>query len=232
MQELQAVLQKMASSHKSAEKVPDKDKSEPEKVEIRVHHSSESASTSSDLSSDSRSDSESASGSDSQTDTEQKKKGKKKKKTYVKGVKDLFDQAEDDVFVLSDGSGDECSNVGDDSCLDWATQVIDAKPDWILRYPNANPYVHSKVERSEDGWYHGEDCASPLDVAPPAKHRILPAMEGSLALKAHAVLPGAPPGRDKFGDRILDRRVYHNKAKRKGHEELDPITSAKLDDRA
>ncbi len=144
----------------------------------------------------------------------------------MKGVKDLFDQAEDDFFIVSDGSENECGNVGEDSCPDWATQVADAEPEWIVRYPNANPYGHSKVERTEDGWYFGEDCASPSEVAPPAKNPILPAADGSLALKADAVLPGAPPGRDKFGDRILDRRVYHNKAGQKGHEELDPIASA------
>ncbi len=70
----------------------------------------------------------------------------------------------------------------------------------MVRYPNANPFVHSKVERTEDGWYRGEDCASPSEAAPSAKHPVLPAADGSLALKADAVLPGAPPGREKFGD--------------------------------
>ncbi len=136
----------------------------------------------------------------------------------MEGVKDLLKQAGDDVFIVSDGSGDECgSNKDEESCPDWAPQVGDAEPDWIVRYPNANPYVHSKVERTEDSWYHGEDCASPSEVAPPAKHAILPAADGSLALKADAVLPGTPPGCDKYGDRILDRRVHHNKARRKGH---------------
>ncbi len=51
-------------------------------------------------------------------------------------------------------------------------------------------------------------------------------------MRADAVLPGALPGRTKYGDRTLDRRVYHNKAKRKGHEDLDPISQAELDERA
>ncbi len=54
----------------------------------------------------------------------------------------------------------------------------------------------------------------------------------SLALKADAVLPAAPPGRSKYKGRILDRLVYHNKAKRKGHEDLNPISQAELDERA
>ncbi len=92
--------------------------------------------------------------------------------------------------------------------------------------------MHSRAESIEDGWYHGEDCASPLEVAPAGKHVVLPAADGSLALKDDAVLPGAPPGRSKFGDRFLERRVYHEKARRKGHEELDPIAQAELDSRA
>ena len=234
MHELHTVLQKIASSQKLVETNPDKVESEPERVVIRVRHSSESVSTSSDSSSDSRSDSDSASETASQIDTAQKKKKKKKKKkkASVKGVKDLFNQAQDDVFVVSDGSGDEGGNVGDGSCPSWATQVTDAEPDWIVCYPNANPYVHSKVKHTEDGWYRGEDCASPSEAALAAKHPILPAADGSLALKADAVLPGTPPGRDKFGDRVLDRRVYHDKARRKGHDELDPIAPAELDNRA
>ncbi len=50
MQELQAVLQKMASSQQLAETDPDKDESEPDKVVIRVRHSSGNTSTSSDSS--------------------------------------------------------------------------------------------------------------------------------------------------------------------------------------
>ncbi len=218
VQELQSVLQNMASNQKPAETDPDKDESEPEKVVICVHRSSESAST--------NTDSDTASDADSHKDTTQEKK---KKRASVKGVKDLFEQAQDDVFVVSDESGDECgANKGDESCSNWATQVKAAEPDGIVRYPNATPYVHSKAERTEDVWYRGEVCASSSEVATSAKHAILPAADGSLALKADAVLPSAPPGHDKFGDRVLDRRVYHDKAKRKGHEELDPITQAEL----
>ncbi len=85
---------------------------------------------------------------------------------------------------------------------------------------------------TDDGWYRGEDCASPSEVAHPRKNAILPAADGSLALKADTVLPSAPPGRTKYGDRFLERRVFHNKAKRTGHEELDPISQAELDARA
>ena len=174
MQELQAVLQKMASSQKPAETDPDKDESGPEKVVIRVRHSSGNTSTSSNLSSES----DTASDTDSQKDTDQKQKKKKKTSASLAGAKDLFKQDEDDVFVVSDGSGDECDKGDDDSCPDWATQIADAEPDWIVRYPNTNPYVHSKVERTDDGWYRGEDCASPSEAAPPAKHPILPAAYG------------------------------------------------------
>ena len=45
-------------------------------------------------------------------------------------------------------------------------------------------------------------------------------------------MPSAPPGHTKYGDQFLERRVFHEKAKQKGHEELDPISQAELDERA
>ena len=225
MQAMQAMLQQMAATQKPAETEPDKGESGPEGEVIRIRCTSESASISLDSSSSSSSssDSDMASATDSHKGTTQKKK-KKKKKTSAKGDQDLLAQTDDDVLVVSDGSVDECGSVKDDeSCLPWATQVDD-EPEWIVRYPNAIPYVHPRVESTEDGWYRGEDCASTSEVAHPGKNAILLAADGSLALKADAVLPSAPPGRSKYGDWLLDRRVFHNKAKRKGHEELDQIS--------
>ena len=92
--------------------------------------------------------------------------------------------------------------------------------------------MHSIAVRTDDGWYRGEDCASPSEAAPAGKHAILPAADGSLALKADAVLPSAPPGCTKYGNRFLERRVFHEKAKREGHEELDPVSQATLEERA
>ena len=92
--------------------------------------------------------------------------------------------------------------------------------------------MHSQVASTDDGWYWGEDCASPSEVAHPGKNAILPAADGSLAMKADAVLPGAPPGRAKYGECFLERRVFHNKAKRTGHKELDPVPQAELEARA
>ncbi len=45
-------------------------------------------------------------------------------------------------------------------------------------------------------------------------------------------MPSAPPGRTKYRERFLERRVYHEKANREGHEELDPVSQATLDERA
>ncbi len=230
MQELQAVLQKMAASQKPVESDPHQDESGPEGENIQMRRASRSASASENpsSSSSSSSDSDTASDTGSHQDTTQKTK----KRASVKGVKDLFDQAEDDVFIMSDGSEGECGSTRDDDwCPTWATQVPE-KPDWIVPYPNTVPYVHSRVESTDDGWYQGEDCASPSEAATPGKNAILPAADGSLALKADAVLPSASPGRTKYGDHFLERRVYHEKAKRKGHKELDPVSQAELDARA
>ena len=234
MQELHAVLQKMASNQKPAETDPHQDESGPEGQNIQMRRASVSTSASGDSSSSSSSDSDTAFETDSYEGTTQKKKKKKKKKkkASVKVVKDLFDQAEDDVFIVSDGSEDECGSTRDDDlCPPWATQVPE-ELDWIVRYPNAVPYVHAQVVSTNDGWYRGEDCASPSEVAHPGKNAILPAADGSLAMKADAVLPGAPPGCTKYGSRLLERRIFHEKAKREGHEELDPVPQATLDERA
>ncbi len=230
MQELHAVLQKMADSQKPAETDPNQDESGPEDDKESEHHDADSVSTGSGSGSGSGagSDSDTASDTDGHEDTTQKKK----KKASVKGVKDLFDQAEDDVFIVSDRSESECSSTRDnDSCPMWGTQVPE-EPDWIVRYPNVVPYVHPVAVRTDDGWYRGEDCASPAEVAPTGKHAILPAADGSLALKADAVLASAPQGRNKYGERFLERRVYHEKDKREGHKELDPVSQATLEERA
>ncbi len=230
MQELHAVLQKMAASQKPAETDPNQDESGPEDDKESEHHNADSVSISSgsSSSSSSSSDSDTASDTDSRKDTDHKKKGK----ASVEGVKDLFDQAEDDVFIVSEESESECgSTKDDDSCPPWATRV-DEEPDWIVRYPNAIPYVHPRAVSTDDGWYRGEDCASPSEAAPTGKNATLPAADGSLALKADAVLPSAPPGRTKYGERFLERRVYHEKAKRDGHEDLDPVSQAMLEERA
>ncbi len=92
--------------------------------------------------------------------------------------------------------------------------------------------MHPIAVRTDDGWYRGEDCTSPSEAAPAGKHAVLPAADGSLALKADAVLLSAPPGRTKYGNRFLEWRVFHEKAKREGHEELDPVPQAKLEERA
>ncbi len=231
MQELHAVLQKMAASQKPAETDPNQDESEPENDKESEHHNADSVSISSgsSSSSSSSSDSDTASDTDNQKDTDRKKK---KGKVSVEGVKDLFEQAEDDVFVMSDESEGECGSTKDDeSCLPWTTQVNE-EPDWIVRYPNAVPYVHSRVVSTDDGWYRGKDCASPSEVAPSGKNAILPVVDGSLVMKADTVLPGAPPDCAKYGERFLEKRVFHNKAKRMGHEELDPVPQAELEARA
>ncbi len=191
MQELQAVLQKMAASQKSAETDPNQDESGPKDDKGSEHHDADNVSISSGpgSSSGSSSDSDAASDTDSRKDTD---RTEKKGKASVKGVKDLFDQAEDDIFIVSNESESECGSTKDDkSCPPWTTQVND-EPDWIVRYPNAIPYVHPIAVHTDDGWYRGEDCASPSEAAPAGKHAILPAADGSLALKADAVLPSAP----------------------------------------
>ena len=162
MQAMQVMLQQMAAAQQPAVVDQNKDESGPEGEIIRVRRTSGSGSTSADSSSSSSSssDSDTASTVDSQESITQKKK-KKKKKISAKGAKDPHAQEYDDVLIMSEGSDDECgSGKDDESCLPWTTQVAE-EPDWIVRYPNAIPYVHTRVVSTDDGWYRGEDCASP-----------------------------------------------------------------------
>ena len=125
MQELQAVLQKMAASQKSAETDPNQDESGPKDDKGSEHHDADNVSISSGpgSSSGSSSDSDAASDTDSRKDTDRMKK---KGKASTKGVKDLFDQAEDDVFVVSSESESECGSTKDDesavSAVDYSSQ--------------------------------------------------------------------------------------------------------------
>ena len=125
MQELQAVLQKMAASQKSTETDPNQGESGSEDDKGSEHHDADSVSISSGPSSisGSSSDSDAASDTDSRKDTD---RTKKKGKASVKGVKGLFDQAEDDIFIMSDESESECGSAKDDeSCPPWTTRVND-----------------------------------------------------------------------------------------------------------
>ena len=80
-------------------------------------------------------------------------------------MKDFLNKDENDVVILSEESGDEGKDGNDGSYPNWATQVEDTEKDWVVCFPNADPYVFSKLEHTEDGWYQGEDCVMPPEAA-------------------------------------------------------------------
>ncbi len=83
------------------------------------------------------------------------------------------------------------------------------------------------MEEVDDGWYQGEDCVDPSGIAPAAQRAILPAADGSLALKQDAVMPGASRGRTKYKTHDL---VHHLEYKKGEQVEgrLKPIMATEL----
>ncbi len=67
--------------------------------------------------------------------------------------------------------------------------------EWRLCYSPTDPYLVPQAEETGDLWYKGEDCANPSQIAPKSSKAILPAADGSLALKHDVVLPSAPEDR-------------------------------------
>ncbi len=97
----------------------------------------------------------------------------------------------------------------------------------VNRFPPRKPFINPRVEQVNDGWYQGEDCFDPSGVALAARRAILPAADGSLALKEGAAMPGASSGRTRYKTHDLVRRLEYPKSK---HIEgrLTPITVAEL----
>ncbi len=155
LREPKQMLHKVIPDQDQAETDPEKDESLLEKIVMSVRHSSRDSSSSSDE----------ASQSDSQSDTDKKKKDS----SSLGGDKELLDQGDDDVIIVNEHSTDEGKDDDDGSC-DWATKVECAEREWVVRFPNANPFVIPKWERTSDGWYKGEDCANPSEAAPNARY--------------------------------------------------------------
>ena len=70
------------------------------------------------------------------------------------------------------------------------------------------------MEQIDDHWYQGEDCVDPSRIAPPATRAILPAADGTLALKRDVAIPGASRGCTRYKTHDLERRLTYEKSVR------------------
>ncbi len=110
---------------------------------------------------------------------------------------------------------------------EWGECVEHVEEGWPARFPPRKPFIRPRVEEINDNWYQGEDCVDPLGIAPVARRAILPAADGTLALKQDAVMPGASRGRTKYKTHDLVRRLEYEKGERvKGR--FTPITAIEL----
>ncbi len=92
----------------------------------------------------------------------------------------------------------------------WGSQADSEKPDeadWATRLPTRKPYINPRVVEVDDNWYQGEDCFDPSGIAPAARRAILPAADGTLALRQDAAMPGASRGCTKYRTHNLERKL-------------------------
>ncbi len=109
----------------------------------------------------------------------------------------------------------------------WGACVDEEEADWPNRFPCRKPFIKPWVEEVTDNWYQGEDCVDPSGIAPAARRTILPAADGTLALRQDAVMPGASRGCTKYQMNDLKRRLAYEKGERV-EDRLTPISLAEL----
>ena len=109
----------------------------------------------------------------------------------------------------------------------WGECAKQEEAGWATCSPAQKQFIKPRVEEVDDHWYQGEDCVDPSGIAPAAKRVILPAADGSLALKQDAAMPGASRGHTKYKTHDLVCRLGYLKAKRV-EGRLEPISLAEL----
>ncbi len=110
---------------------------------------------------------------------------------------------------------------------EWGQCVEQDEEGWPTRFPPWKPFIKPRVEDVNDNWYQGEDCVNPSGITPAARRVILPAADGTLALKQDAAMPGASRGRTKYKMNDLVRHLEYKKNECV-EGRLKPITSAEL----
>ncbi len=133
-----------------------------------------------------------------------------------------------DVIILDEQ--DVAEGLVSGQTILWGGQAEPEQPteaDWANRFPIRKPFLKPLVKVVDDNWYQGEDCFDPSRIAPAARRAILPAADGSLALRNDAAMPGASRGRTKYRTHDLERKLSFPKGVRL-NDKLPPINSAEL----
>ncbi len=138
----------------------------------------------------------------------------------------MLEESDKDVIVLEEHvetEGLETVRM----TTDWDRHVEQEEASWPTHFPSRKPFVKPRVEQVDDNWYQGEDCVDPSGIAPVARRVILPAANGTLALRQDAGIPGASRERTKYKTHDLERRLVYEKDERV-EGKLPPINSAEL----
>ncbi len=94
---------------------------------------------------------------------------------------------------------------------DWDKRLEHEEATWPTRFPLRKLFIKPRVEQTDDHWYQGEDCVNPSRITPAATRAILPAADGTLALKRDLAIPGASRGRTLYKMHDLERRLSYKK---------------------
>ena len=184
-----------------------------------------------DTATDSEPDSTSQSGSDSESVTTDVsghpgRSTARRTRLAASHVQQMLDQNDKDVILIDEQvetEGLETVHM----TTEWDKCVEREEASWPTRFPTWKPFIKPRVEDVDDKWYQGKDCVDPSGIPPAARWAILPAADGTLALRQDAAIPGASRGRTKYKTHDLERRLAHEKGECV-QGRLTPISSPEL----
>ena len=171
-----------------------------------------------DTATDSELDSTAQSGSDSESVTtdasdQHRRRQARHNRLALDQAQCLLEESENDVIVLDEQVENETLKTVRVT-TNWDKHLEHEEATWPTRFPTRKPFIQPRVEQVDDKWYEGEDCVNPSGIAPTATRAILPAADGTLALKRDAVMPGASRGRTLYKTHNLKRRLSYEKSER------------------
>ncbi len=155
-----------------------------------------------DTATDSASDSSSSSDDDSESVTadasgHEGRTSARRRHLAASQAQNLLKESDKDVIVLDEHvetEGLETVHM----TTEWGQCVEQEEEGWPTHFPSRKPFIKPRVEEANDDWYQGEDCVDPSEITTTARLAILPAADGTLALKQDAAMPGASRGHTKY----------------------------------
>ncbi len=169
-----------------------------------------------DTDSDSAPDSITQSGSDSEsvtTDASEHRRRISARRHHLapSQAQRLLEESDKDVIIL-DGHVENEGLETVHMTTDWDKHLVEQEEaSSPTLFPVQKPFIKPRVEQVDDNWYQGEDCVDPSGIAPAARQVILPAADGTLALRQDAAMPSASRGCTKYKTHDLERCLAYDK---------------------